>query len=126
LRHHGVIRAPETPLSASPRAVEGLAGGMPPLEIPIWEPHRRGPRPLTGAARGRERQPRPLVAVAVVQTAQPAPPGRRPRPVGAPVSRSGRGPRPVAPQEAKDIEDRAMETHHGLPICSTHPGWPCS
>ena len=104
LRHHGVIRVPETPLPASPRAAEGMVGGAPLVGTPIWEPHRRGPRPLIGTARGRERQPRPLAAVAVVRAAQPVPPTRRPRPVGAPASRSQRGPRPLDIPETNGTE----------------------
>jgi hypothetical protein len=104
LRHHGIVRTPETPLPTSPRIVESMAGGAPLPGLPLWEPHRRGPRPLTGATRGRDRQPRPLAAVAVVRAAQPAPPARGPRPVGAPVARPRRGPRPLAPQDVQDTE----------------------
>jgi hypothetical protein len=104
LRHYGIVRAPEAPLPASPTTVENRAAGVLPSAIPRWEPHRRGPRPLTGATRGPERQPRPLAAAAVVRPAQSTPPGRGPRPVGESAARTRRRPRPVAPHDAKDTE----------------------
>jgi hypothetical protein len=95
LGHHSGIGA-----AAARRPAASLPHPTPRQEAP-----RRGPRPLTGDPRGRERQPRPFAgAVEVPRAVRPAPPARGPRPVGRSVSQRQRGPRPLPPQEAGDTE----------------------
>jgi hypothetical protein len=95
LGHHSGIDA---------TAARRPAAALPP-PTPMREAPRRGPRPLTGAPRGLERQPRPFAdAVAIPQAVRPAPSARAPRPLSSRVVQRGRGPRPLPPQEAGDTE----------------------
>jgi hypothetical protein len=123
LSHHGMITVSMAPPVSAVRPVEAVDSHRQRQTPTLWAPHRRGPRPLAGAAAGVERQPRPLADTVAPQhfsrllplvvadlSGDVMPPqdperieqSRAPRPLDAPAPQRRRGPRPVdAPQQEK-------------------------
>ena len=103
LSHHGMITVSMARPLPAVSAVEAVDSHRQRPAPTLWEPHRRGPRPLAGATGGAERRPRPLAGdVAPPQPAEPIVHSRAPRPPGAPAPQRQRGPRPVdAPRQEK-------------------------
>jgi hypothetical protein len=117
LSHHGMITSSIAPPVPSTKPVESVDSQRQRAAATLWEPHRRGPRPLTGAVRGAARQPRPFnrllpLVVAdlsgdIVQPQQAGRVGRSraPRPLDAPAPPRRRGPRAIeAPRQDKTEE----------------------
>jgi hypothetical protein len=114
LSHHGMITSSIAPPVPSTRPVDSVDSQHQHLAAPLWEPHRRGPRPLTGTVRGAARQPRPfnrLLPLVVAglsgdivppQQAERVGHSRAPRPLDAPAPPRRRGPRAIeAPRQDK-------------------------
>jgi hypothetical protein len=114
LSHHGMITVSMAPPFSPVRPVEAIDSYRQRPTPTLWEPHRRGPRPLTGAAGGVERRPRPfnrllpLVVAGLSGDVVPPPQAERtgqsraPRPVDTPAPPRRRGPRAIdAPRQDK-------------------------